>query len=110
MAARFELKKGANGQLVFNLKAGNDEVILTSETYVAKAAAKESIAAVRVNAPFDARYDRRITNNGQHYFVLKAQSGRALGTSVHYFSAHATEDGIAAVKRVAPDASLEDLT
>ena len=110
MAAKFELKKAANGQFMFNLKAGNGEVILTSETYVAKAAAKDGIAAVRVNAPLDARYDRRIATNGQRYFVLNAVNGRVLGTSETYSSAQAMEDGIAAVKRDAPGAPLEDLT
>lgn len=110
MAAKFELKKAMNGQVMFNLKAGNGEVILTSETYVAKAAAKDGIAAVRVNAPTDARYARRIATNGQHYFVLTALNGRVLGTSETYSSAQAMENGIAAVKRDAPNAPLEDLT
>jgi hypothetical protein len=110
MAAKFELKKAANGQFMFNLKGGNGEVILTSETYVAKAAAKDSIASVRANALIDARYDRRVAANGQRYFVLKALNGQVLGTSETYSSAQAMEDGIAAVKRDAPNAPLEDLT
>jgi uncharacterized protein YegP (UPF0339 family) len=85
-------------------------VILTSETYVAKAAAKDGVAAVRVNAPIDARYARRIATNGQRYFVLTALNGRVLGTSEMYSSATAMEDGIAAVKRDAPNAPLDDLT
>ena len=32
MAGTFELKKAANGQYMFNLKAGNGEIVLTSET------------------------------------------------------------------------------
>lgn len=110
MAAKFELKKTTDVQFMFNLKAGNGEVILTSETYVAKAAAKDSIASVRVNAPLDARYDRRIATSRQHYFVLKALNGQVLGTSEMYSSATAMEDGIAAVKRDAPNAPLDDLT
>ena len=110
MAAKFELKKAANGQVMFNLKVGNGQVILTSGTSVAKAAAKDGIAAVRVNAPIDARYDRRIAATGQRYFVLKTLSGRVLGTSETYSSAQSMEDCIAAVKRDTPDAPLEDLT
>ena len=37
MAAKFEIKKSANEQFMFNLKAANGEVILTSETYSPKA-------------------------------------------------------------------------
>jgi uncharacterized protein len=110
MAAKFELKKAANGQFMFNLKADNGEVMLTSETYVAKAAAKESIASVRADALHDARYARRIATNGQRYFVLKALNGWVLGTSETYSSAQAIEDGIAAVKRDATNAPLEELT
>ena len=95
---------------MFNLRASNGEVILTSETYVAKAAAKDGIAAVRVNAPIDARYDRRVAANRQHYFVLRAVNREIIGTSETYSSAQAMEEGIAAVKRDAPGASLEELS
>jgi uncharacterized protein YegP (UPF0339 family) len=54
MAARFVLKKSGD-QLHFNLKAGNHEVILTSERYTAKAGALGGIAAVKANAPLEAR-------------------------------------------------------
>jgi hypothetical protein len=37
MAAKFDLKQGGSGQFMFNLKAGNGEVILTSELYRQKA-------------------------------------------------------------------------
>ncbi len=33
MTAKFDLKQGESGQFMFNLKAGNGEVILTSELY-----------------------------------------------------------------------------
>ena len=110
MAAKFELKKAANGRIMFNLKANNGEVILTSEMCVAKAAAKDGVAAVRVNAPHDARYDRQTAANGQRYFVLKAPNGRVLGKGEKYSSPQAMEDSITAVKRDALDAPLEDLT
>lgn len=31
MAAKFEIKKSSNGKFYFNLKAGNGQVILSSE-------------------------------------------------------------------------------
>jgi len=33
MAGKFELKNAKNGQFMFNLKAGNGEIILISEMY-----------------------------------------------------------------------------
>ena len=58
MAGTFELKQAKNGQYMFNLKAGNGEIILTSEMYKAKAGAENGITSVRTNAPIDARYER----------------------------------------------------
>jgi uncharacterized protein YegP (UPF0339 family) len=51
MAGKFVIKKTSNGQYRFNLKAGNGEVIATSETYTTKAAAEKGIASVKANAP-----------------------------------------------------------
>ncbi|MGL5119386.1 MAG: YegP family protein, partial [Plesiomonas shigelloides] len=38
MIGHFELKKASDGQFMFNLKASNGEIILTSERYTTKAA------------------------------------------------------------------------
>jgi uncharacterized protein YegP (UPF0339 family) len=37
MAGKFELNKSKSGQFMFNLKEGNNQVILTSELYREKA-------------------------------------------------------------------------
>jgi uncharacterized protein YegP (UPF0339 family) len=50
VAGRFELKKTANGQFHFNLKAGNGEIIATSEMYESKASAQNGIDSVKRNA------------------------------------------------------------
>ena len=110
MPAAFEIKHTHNGQFMFNLKAGNGEIILTSQTYTTKAAAEEGIAAVRTNAPIDARYEHRTANPGEPYFVLKAATGHVLGRSELYTSEAALENGMASVQRNAPDAATRDLT
>lgn len=43
MAAKYQLKHGGSGQFMFNLKAGNGEVILTSELYQEKQSALAGI-------------------------------------------------------------------
>jgi uncharacterized protein YegP (UPF0339 family) len=43
MAGKFELKKSKDGQFMFNLKASNGQVILTSELYKTKASAENGI-------------------------------------------------------------------
>ncbi len=110
MAAKFEIKKGSSGLYRFNLKAGNGEIILSSETYQDKQGAKRGIESVRTNAPYDARYERRLASNGQPYFVLKAANSEVVGRSETYSSASAMENGIDSVKRNAPTAVVEDLS
>lgn len=108
MAAKFELKKAKNGQIYFNLKAANGEVILTSETYKARGSAENGIESVRKNSGEDSRYERKVAKNKQHYFVLKAVNGRQIGKSEQYTTAAAMEKGIASVKRSAPGAKVDD--
>lgn len=50
MAGKFELKQAKSGQYHFNLKAGNGQVIATSEMYESKASALNGIESVRTNA------------------------------------------------------------
>lgn len=47
---KFEIKKVKTG-VKFNLKAGNGEVIATSEVYSTMASCKNGIASVQKNAP-----------------------------------------------------------
>ena len=91
MPGKFELKK-SRGQFVFNLKASNGKVILTSERYKAKAGAENGIASVQKNSPDDARYDRRKSKSDQPYFVLKAGNGEIIGNSEMYSSDAAMEN------------------
>jgi uncharacterized protein len=110
MAGTFELKRASGGQFMFDLKASNGEVIFTSETYTAKAGAHTGIASVKANAPVDARYERKIAANQQHYFVLKGANGETLGRSEMYASSGGMEKGIASMKANAPGAVVKDLT
>lgn len=107
MAAKFEIKQASNGQYMFNLKAANGQVILTSEMYGAKSGAENGIAAVKTNAPLDERYERKTSSNGSHYFALRAANHQVIGTSQMYASASAMESGIAAVKSAAIEATVE---
>jgi len=110
MAAKFEIKKASNGQYMFNLKAGNGEVILTSETYKEKSSAEQGIASVKKNAANDARYERKTAKDGSPYFVLIAANHEVIGKSEMYSSASSMEKGIASVKKNGPDAAIVDAT
>lgn len=51
MAGKFVIKQDKSGQYRFNLKAGNGEIIATSEAYKSKAGCKNGIESVIKNAP-----------------------------------------------------------
>ncbi len=108
MSGKFVIKSNATGKFYFNLKAGNGQVILTSEAYEARAGAENGIAAVRKNAPDDNRYERKTSKAGEPYFVLKAGNGEIIGMSEMYSATAAMENGIASVKLNAPEAALEE--
>ncbi len=110
MTGKFELKKTSDGQFMFNLKAGNGEIILTSERYKAKASAQNGIGSVRAMARLDEHYARRTSKSDEPYFVLTAANHKIIGVSEMYSSKPAMENGIRSVKQNAPRARTNDLT
>lgn len=108
MAGTFEIKKAADDRFLFNLKAGNGQVILTSQMYASRQGALEGVDSVRRHAADDANYERRTAKDGAPYFVLIAANKLEIGRSEMYSGAAAMENGIASVKTNAPDASVSD--
>lgn len=97
-----------SGQYRFNLKAGNGQVILSSEAYTTKAACENGIESVKKNSQDDGRFDRKTAKDGSPYFNLKASNGQVIGNSEMYSGTSAMENGIASVKKNAPGADIED--
>src|SRR5260221_2096468 len=110
MAGSFVVEKGSSGKYRFNLRAGNNENILTSEAYEAKASAENGIESVRKSSQDDARFARKTAKDDSPYFVLTATNGQVIGTSEMYSSTSAMENGIGSVKTNAPDAKVVDKT
>lgn len=110
MSSYFELRPAADAQFMFNLKSGNHEIVLTSESYASKQAANEGIASVKANADADDRYERKTATDKSPYFVLNAVNAQTIGRSQMYSSPSAMEAGIASVKAGAPSAATKDLT
>jgi len=109
------LKKTVAGQFHFNLRASNNEVILTSESYTSKQSATAGIESVRTNSALDSRYEKRTSTPkapslGSPYFVLKAANGEVIGTSEMYSSEQARDRGIAACKKEGPSSPTSDQT
>lgn len=110
MSGKFEIRKTESGKFMFNLKAANGQVILTSQVYEDKAGAETGISSVRLNAIDETRYDRRTATNGENYFVLIASNGQIIGHSEMYKSQFALEHGIATVSELAPFAPIIPLS
>ncbi len=110
MAAHYVLTTAKDGQVMFNLKAANGQIILTSERYKTKASAQDGVESVRKNSPLEERFERRENSKGEPYFILKAGNAQEIGRSQYYSSAAAMENGIASVKTNGPDASVVDET
>ena len=110
MAGKFEIKRAKDGQFYFNLKARNGEIILTSETYTTKANAQNGVTSVMTNALLDQRFERKTSQRGEPYFVLKAANGEPIGVSEMYSSPSAMEHGVESVKCHAPEARVEALS
>ena len=110
MAAKFELKKAAGGQFMFNLISTNGRVVLTSERYKTKASAVNGIKSVKKHAKAAKYFDRGKTRSGGAKFVLKASNGETIGRSQTYAGPSGCTGGITSVKRCAPGGMIEDLT
>jgi len=109
MKPTFEIKKTTNEKFMFNLKAANNEVILTSQTYESKQAAEEGIVSVKVNSQIDARYEEKMGTDGKPYFVLHAANKLVIGRSEMYASHEGMQKGMASVRRNGPIAEIVDL-
>jgi uncharacterized protein YegP (UPF0339 family)/CBS domain-containing protein len=107
-AGRFEIKSSSNGRFHFNLKTANGETILSSELYNSREAAEKGIESVKENGAEAGRFERRENKNQEPYFVLKAGNGEVIGTSEVFSSDMAMENGISAVMRNAPTASISN--
>jgi uncharacterized protein YegP (UPF0339 family) len=108
--SKFVITQSSNGELRFKLKAGNGEVILTSEGYAAKSGCNNGIESVKENSQVDSRYEKKTSTNSKYYFVLKASNGQVIGTSEMYESSSGRDGGIASVKSNAPNATIDDQT
>ncbi|MBX2872643.1 MAG: STM4015 family protein [Saprospiraceae bacterium] len=108
---KFTIFKDSADEFRFNLFAVNGRNILrSSEGYTSKQGCKHGIESTKFNAALTERYRSATSKSDQYYFTLHAKNGEGLGISEMYNSVAARDNGIEAVMRDAPDASVEDLT
>lgn len=83
---RFELFTGEDGKAYFNLRAGNGEVILSSQGYTAKSSAKDGISSVEENGSDASRFEIFEAGNGGYGVRLVAANGEIVGRGETYAS------------------------
>ena len=106
MAGKFVVFKGKDGQDYFRLKAGNGEVILSSEGYKSAKSCANGIESVRKNSQDPKRFEVREAKDGREYFVLKAGNGQEIGRSQMYKSGSGCRNGMKSVAKNAADAAV----
>lgn len=107
--SKFLIKPSSNGQNYFVLKSsGNNETILTSEMYTSVQACKIWIASVKINSQIDDHYKRMKSGDDQRFFNLIWGNWEIIGTSEMYTTPTARDNGILAVKKYAPIATIEE--
>ena len=113
--------RNTNTVVKFDLKAGNGEVIATSEVYTTLDACKNGIASVVKNAPvagvenqtvegYEAvkcpKFEIYTDKAGEFRFRLKATNGQVIATSEGYKALSGCENGVESVKKNAVDAKI----
>lgn len=106
--SKFVIKKTKSGESLFNLKADNGQVILSSETYASKSSCTNGIASVQKNCTDNNNFERKVSTNKKHYFVLKASNGQVIGKSEMYEAESAMENGISSVKKNGTTKNIEE--
>jgi len=117
---KFVIKETKTG-IKFDLKAGNGEVIATSEVYTTEAACRNGIASVQKNAPEAAvenqtvegytvekhpKFEVYADKAGEFRFRLKATNGQVIAVSEGYKALASCLNGIESVKKNAVDADI----
>ena len=117
---KFVIRKTNTG-IKFDLKAGNGEVIATSEVYASEAACKNGVESVKKNAPVAAvenqtmegyatekhpKFEVYTDKAGEFRFRLKATNGQVIAVSEGYKAVASCLNGIESVKKNAPEAEV----
>ena len=117
---KFVIKTTKTG-VKFDLKAGNGEVIATSEVYTTEAACRSGIASVQKAAPAAAVEDQTVENfeaqkhpkfevytdkAGEYRFRLKASNGQIIAVGEGYKAKASCLNGLESGKKNAPGASI----
>ncbi|MBB6680340.1 YegP family protein [Aequorivita sp. 609] len=104
----FELKKSGD-KYHFVLKAGNGQVILSSQMYASKASAMNGIESIQKNCQNEDSFEMKTAKNGKIHWNIKATNGQIIGSSQMYSSESGAKNGIESVRKNAPGAEVKEV-
>jgi uncharacterized protein YegP (UPF0339 family) len=104
----FELKKSGD-KYHFTLKAGNGQVILSSQMYASKASAMNGIESVQKNCGNADSFEMKTAKNGKFHFNIKSTNGQIIGSSQMYAAENGAQNGIESVRKNAPGAEVKEV-
>jgi uncharacterized protein YegP (UPF0339 family) len=107
---QFEIIKDTDGRFRFQFRAGDNEIVLSSEAYMTKDSCIKGIESVRHNSANRSRFDALDSPDRKMYFNLRAANGRVVGVSQMYGSMEARDKGIKMVHDEASKAKIADMT
>ena len=117
---KFVVRKVKTG-IMFNLKAGNGEVIATSEVYSSEASCMKGIASVVKNAPIAAlenqtvegfakekcpKFEVYVDKAGEYRYRLKATNGQIIAVGESYKALSSCLNGIKSVRKNAAENNI----
>ena len=119
---KFVVKQTKTG-FKFDLKAGNGEIIASSEIYTTEAACLKGLESVRKNCVgavedqtvegFEVqkhpKFEVYLDKAGEYRFRLKATNGQIVATGEGYKSKPSCLNGIESIKKNAPEAKVEKI-
>lgn len=104
----FELKKSGE-KYHFVLKAGNGQVILSSQMYASKSGAMNGIESVKKNCGDENCWERKTAANGKFHFNIKSTNGQIIGSSQMYAAESGMNNGIESIMKNAPEADVKEV-
>ena len=104
----FELKKSGD-KFHFVLKAGNGQVIPSSQMYASKASAMNGIESVKKNCSDEKCWETKTAKNGKFHFNLKSTNGQIIGSSQMYANEAGMKNGMESVTKNAPGAEVKEV-
>ncbi|KAA0992068.1 YegP family protein [Dyadobacter aurulentus] len=106
---KFIIKKQANEKLVFELLAGNDQVIITSEEYETRVDSENGILSVQTNSHLHSRYKQMESPEGEHFFILRSSNDKVIAISGLFHTKIELSVRIQIVMEIGRSEEVEDL-